>query len=207
MQQLILVRHGETIWNHAGRLQGATNVPLSDAGYVQAAQVAQRLAAEPLDAIYSSDLLRAMLTAQVIAEGRGVAVTEEPRLRQSSRGHWEGLAWAEIAALFPADYAAFQNDPHHTPPGGEPFDQTVARITALLADLARDHPGDATVLLVSHGQILRLLLCIALDIAPERAEMFTFDNAALAELRFTPGGAVIAYLNDTHHLHPAPTRE
>lgn len=205
MHRLILARHGETIWNHTGLLQGATDIPLSDAGRVQAIQLAQRFAQTPLDAIYSSDLLRAMLTAQVIANSHTLAVTGDARLRQSSKGLWEGLTWEQIAARFPAEHTAYYADPvQHTPPNGEPFAQIVARITALLDDLARSHPGDETVLLVGHGQVLRMLICIALGLDPARFRMFTLDNAALAELRYGPGGATLYCLNDTTHLPDSP---
>ena len=98
MLRLILVRHGETEWNAQRRYQGHSDVPLSALGRRQAARAAERLAALKIDAVYTSDLGRALETAEIIAEQRGLEVCAEPRLRELNFGVFEGLTFDEAQA-------------------------------------------------------------------------------------------------------------
>jgi broad specificity phosphatase PhoE len=201
MKHLILVRHGETIWNAEQRLQGQTDIPLSDVGRRQAHQLAARLAGETIDAVVSSDLQRAMDTAVIIAEPHRLTVRADPRLRQSHRGKWEGLTYAEIERLYPGSFH------DTTPPEGESLESVHARVRSWLDDVRRDH-ADQTVLAVSHGHILRVVIALALEIDPVEAWRFETGNAALTEIRFDDAGAVLHRLNDGCHLdraiHRAP---
>jgi broad specificity phosphatase PhoE len=199
MQRLILVRHGETIWNAERRLQGQTDIPLNEAGRQQAQRLANRLAGETIDAATSSDLQRAMDTARIIAEPHCLTVQADPRLRQSHRGKWEGLTYPEIERLYPD---SLHDD---TPPGGELQTAVVARVRSWWDDARRDHAGQ-TVLAVSHGQILRILVAMALEIDPAEAWRFFLNNAALTEFRFDDEGAVLYRLNDVCHLDGAIRR-
>lgn len=201
MKRLILVRHGETTWNLERRLQGASDVPLTVEGRAQAIRLARHLAHEQFAAAYSSDLQRAWYTAQMIAaEQPGLTLIAEPRLREPSKGIWEGKTWREIAASYPEQVAAYQSDRENAPPGAETLSSIVARVSALLDDLRRAHSGDESVLLVAHGQTLRVLICLALEINPERFLNFQMDNTAVSELRQYPTGIVLVRLNDTGHL-------
>jgi broad specificity phosphatase PhoE len=193
MTHLILVRHGETIWNAEHRLQGQTDIPLNDAGRRQAHQLAARLAEETIDAVISSDLQRAMETALIVAGPHQLTVQSDPRLRQSHRGKWEGLTYAEIARLYP------DSAHNSTPPDGEPAESVYARVRSWLDAARRDHAGQ-TVLAVSHGQILRILIALALEIDPAQAWRFETGNAALTEIHFGDAGAVLYRLNDGCHL-------
>ena len=94
---LLLVRHGETAWNAEHRIQGHLDIPLSPSGIQQAARLAKRLAGTPIDAIYSSELVRAWLTAEPLAACVGVPIVAETRLRERSFGIFEGLTLDEIA--------------------------------------------------------------------------------------------------------------
>jgi broad specificity phosphatase PhoE len=200
MQRLILVRHGETVWNAEGRLQGQTDIPLNEAGRRQAHQLAARLAGETIDAAVSSDLQRAMETARIVAGPHRLIVRADARLRQSHRGKWEGLTYAEIERLYP--------DSSHddTPPEGETETAVVARVRSWLDDARRDHAG-RTVLAVSHGQILRILIALALEMDPAQAGRFFVGNAALSEVHFGDAGAVLHRLNDACHLDDAIRRQ
>lgn len=207
MKRLILVRHGETTWNLERKLQGVTDVPLTAEGRTQALRLARHLADEHFDAIYSSDLQRAWITAQLItAEHEPLRINNEPRLREPSKGVWEGKTWREIVAHYPDQVSDYLADREHAPPGAEVLSAIVARVAALLDDLAQAHPNQETVLLVAHGQTLRILICVVLDITPDRFMNFQMDNTAVSELRYYPTGAVLVRLNDTSHLtnnHPA----
>ncbi len=200
MKHLILVRHGETIWNAERRLQGQTDIPLSEVGRRQAHQLAARLAGEAVDAVISSDLQRAMDTAVIIAEPHRLTVRADPRLRQSHRGQWEGLTYAEIEQRYPDSFRG------SAPPEGEAPESIHARVRSWLDDVQRDHV-DQTVLAVSHGHILRILIALALEIDPAEAWRFETGNAALSEVHFSDAGAVLYRLNDGCHLDSAIHRE
>ncbi len=200
MKRLVLVRHGETTWNLERRLQGASDVPLTAEGRAQALRLARRLASEHFDAAYSSDLQRAWITAQLIAAESDLALHADERLREPSKGVWEGKTWDEIVARYPDQVAAYQQDREQPPAGGEKLSSIVARVSALLDDLRARHPNSECVLLVAHGQTLRVLICVALGIDPERFLSFHMDNTAVSELRYYPNGVVLTRLNDTAHL-------
>src|SRR5437660_162408 len=97
MLRLILVRHGVTEWNQAGRYQGHQDVPLSHMGREQARRVAERLRAEPITAAYASDMRRAQETASIIVDGREVELQTTPALREMGFGSWEGLTARDVA--------------------------------------------------------------------------------------------------------------
>lgn len=171
MTVLWLARHGQTDWNASGRWQGQSEVPLNAQGRAQAAALAARLNGTPFEAVYSSDLQRARVTAEIIAQRLGLPLRCDGRLREINHGQWEGLLGSEIPARFPVEWQARERDPLHTPsPGGESPVQVAARVWAAADDIARAHPA-GPVLIISHGFALATLLCRArglpLEIAPE----------------------------------------
>ncbi|MBN1967008.1 MAG: histidine phosphatase family protein, partial [Anaerolineae bacterium] len=116
------IRHGETAWNASGRWQGHAAVPLSDTGLEQARILARYLAQNGprFAALYSSDLLRAMQTAQAIAGALDLPVCPDTRLREVDTGEWQGMTRTEVEAWDAERYAAFQANWHEVPiPGGE----------------------------------------------------------------------------------------
>jgi broad specificity phosphatase PhoE len=137
---LLLVRHGETDWNADGRLQGQTDRPLTDFGRRQARELADELANEELAAVYSSDLSRARETAEIVAERLGLPVVLDPDLREKDWGSWEGLTAVE------RDRVEFV---------GESTEAHQARILRALRRIAERHPGDGSVLVVTHGGSMR----------------------------------------------------
>ncbi len=144
---ILLVRHGETDWNRERRVQGHADRPLNEHGRAQAAALADELADEPLDAVYSSDLARAYETARAVAERHGLEVTVARELRERNFGTWEGLLDTEILARFP--------EAHEGPWGDdETQEQMSERVAAALERIAAAHPG-GQVLVVAHGGPLR----------------------------------------------------
>src|SRR5579871_641611 len=119
MLRLYIVRHGETEWNRDGRVQGHTDVPLSGEGIEQARRVAERLSREPISAVWSSDLARALDTARAIAAPHDLEVHSTPLLRETMLGEWEGLTEPEIVARGDsARFQAWRRDPAvNRPPG------------------------------------------------------------------------------------------
>jgi broad specificity phosphatase PhoE len=137
---LLLVRHGETDWNAAGRLQGQTDRPLSEFGRGQARKLAGELVGEELEAIYSSDLSRARETAEIIGERLGLPVVLDPDLREKDWGTWEGLTSAERDRV---EFAGESTEAHRE------------RILRALRRISELHPGDGRVLVVTHGGSIR----------------------------------------------------
>ena len=139
MTTILLARHGETEWNREERYQGHADPPLNETGRAQAEELAERLAAEPIDAVYSSDLRRAAETAGIVGARLGLPVEHEPGLREIDVGSWQGLTKAQI-------------DGH--PWDGETYEHHAERVTRALREIAARQPG-RTVLVVSHGGSLR----------------------------------------------------
>lgn len=163
--RVLLVRHGQSEWNAAGRWQGQADPPLSDLGREQARLAAAAVGA--IDAIFASDLQRASETALIISEATGVGpVVLEPGLRERDAGEWSGLTRAEIDERYPgwltplADrHAAFQpkrvptGDGERRPPGWEADDALLERALGALARI-HDAVGDGDVLAVTHGGLI-----------------------------------------------------
>ena len=135
MLHLMLVRHGETEWNAQRRYQGQSDVLLSDLGMRQAELIAERLAGQKIDAVYASDLKRALETARVIAGKSGLALLTDPRLRELKFGILEGLTFDEAQARYPQMIAAWIENFNNTPDGAETIEQFNTRIVSLLGDL------------------------------------------------------------------------
>ncbi|KAG2719860.1 hypothetical protein I3760_02G010800 [Carya illinoinensis] len=158
--EIVVVRHGETEWNADGRIQGHLDVELNDSGRQQASAVADRLSREgKISVVYSSDLKRALETAQIIASCCGeLEVIKEPNLRERHLGDLQGLVLREAAKLSPEAYQALSN--HKTdqeiPGGGESLDQLYGRCTSSLERIGRKHKGERVVV-VTHGGVVRSL--------------------------------------------------
>jgi probable phosphoglycerate mutase len=150
--RVLLVRHGQSIWNADGRWQGRADPPLSDLGERQAEDAAVVLGRPgglgPIDRVWASPLRRAHRTAEIVAAGLGLEVAMDPRLQEVDAGEWSGLTRVEIEAQWPGYLAE-----HRRPPGFEPRDELTARALAALDDLVAETPG-ATVLVVTHGGVI-----------------------------------------------------
>jgi len=206
MTRLLLIRHGETTWNAEGRYQGQTDVPLNETGRRQAQALAQRLASEEIDAVYASDLRRALETAKIIAAPHSLPVQEDSRLRELCFGVWEGLSYAEIEEQAPDTLAAWRDAPlDNTPPGGETLTQFSERVQAFLDDVKGNHP-EQTVLVAAHGGTLRAVLCSALGLSPASYWQFRVSNGSLSDVSLYEEGAILNVLNDTAHLEPLSAR-
>ena len=159
--RLLLVRHGQTVWNLQGRYQGRTDVPLTLDGQRQAAALAAQLRAEPIAAVYSSTLQRAYDTARPIAASHGLPVVRDERLNEINQGEWEGLHVSEIARGWPALFAQWERDPLAVRlPGGETLQEVQARVLAVLQEIARAWPRQ-TVCIVAHKVTVAAIRCWA----------------------------------------------
>ena len=201
---IYITRHGETEWNAEQRIQGHTDVPLSERGQEQAQMLADRLAVIPIGAVYSSDLRRAADTARAVLANRPAPppLTLTAELREYHKGIFEGLTPDECERQHPAIYAAsLVNDLDFTPPGGETIRQTSARIDAIVQQVRRAHP-DETVLLVGHGGSLRAALVSLVELPPEANWKFVMHNCSLTRIHThtDPDNAVLHLYNDTSHI-------
>ncbi|MFN8024193.1 MAG: histidine phosphatase family protein [Acidimicrobiales bacterium] len=146
--RLLVVRHGRSEWNTAGRWQGHADIVLDHTGELQAVAAAEVLG--QFDAIWASDLQRALRTAQIVAALLGVGpVRTDPRLREKDVGPWEGLTHAEVEREWPGFLAA-----RRRPDGFEDEDHAAARVLTALDEIGAEHPG-GEVLVVSHGGVIR----------------------------------------------------
>ena len=147
--RLLLVRHGESTWNVAGRWQGQADPPLSELGERQAVAARSAAATDAPDAVWTSDLARARRTAELLAEPHGLTPRADARLRERDVGEWSGLTRAEIEERWPGWLAA-----RRSPTGFEGDEPLAARVLAALRDIAIAAPG-ATVVVVTHGGVIR----------------------------------------------------
>ncbi len=207
MGRLLLVRHGETPWNLDGRLQGSTDVDLSEKGREQARLVGRRLSTTAIDLAYSSNQSRARETAEIILEGRDVEGRDVPlhaipELRERSHGVFEGLTAKERRQRYPDLFAAsLLNNLDFAPTGGETFRQTNRRMAAWAQDF-RDAHLDSTVLVVGHGGTLRAAILGWLDLPDHTTFRFIMANCSLSIIDTYPDNAVLRLYNDTSHLEP-----
>jgi broad specificity phosphatase PhoE len=151
-----LARHGQTAYNREGRFQGHLPVPLDETGRAQARELARRAAGHAFAALWSSPLVRARETAQVISRRIGLPAREDPRLAETDAGDWTDRTFEEVRLEAPERFAGFVGgDPGFSFPGGESFAQHGERVAAALADVER---GPLPALVVCHGVVIRIAL-------------------------------------------------
>jgi broad specificity phosphatase PhoE len=169
MKAFFLARHAESTWNRERRMQGHADPPLTDTGVQQSKDLAQSIQLGSIDAIVSSDLQRALQTAQAIAEPLAIAIDIRTHWREHDMGEWTGLTREEIQRRWPKEYARYRaGDQAMQPGGGESRTRFCERILAARAELDRDFAA-SRVLVVTHRGAIRLLLP---EIKPAHAQMY-----------------------------------
>jgi len=200
MGSIYIVRHGETVWNAEGRIQGHTDVGLSERGKEQARAAARRLSGVHFDVAYSSDMSRTSETALIILGEREIPLHFVPELREYNKGVFEGLTPEEYRQRYPDLFqASLVNDLDFAPPGGETIRQCQARLVGFINMLTKEFP-DGNVLLVGHGGSLRSGIVALLNLPLEANWKFVMHNCALSIIRTYPDNAVLHLYNDTSHL-------
>ncbi|GAB4408445.1 MAG: histidine phosphatase family protein [Anaerolineales bacterium] len=200
--RLIFVRHGESVWNHEGRVQGIADPPLSERGRAQAALVAERLAREfSPAAVYASALQRATETGRIIAARLGLPLHVDARLNEYDIGALTGLTDAEVAEQYPEIRAKWEMDVQWVPiPGEEGLYRFLDRITRAMEDIIAAHPGDAEVVVVTHGGVMALYLGDLIGLNPRQRMPWRFDNASISIVEPEGVRPRIVRLNDTAHM-------
>jgi probable phosphoglycerate mutase len=206
MTRLLLVRHGATGLTAEDRFSGAIGVDLSDEGRWQVGKLAERLARDPLHAVYASPLSRTLETAAILAAPHGLAITQRDGLREISHGHWEGLTRREVEERYGSEYSSWDADPFtFAPEGGESGVSVLARALPVIREIVIGHPGQ-TVLVVSHKATLRLILSSVLgfdargyrdrlDQSPACLNVVVFKDVVRARLML---------FNDVSHYQDQP---
>ena len=200
MSKLLLVRHGDTEANSAERYWGSSDVKLSAAGLRQADGLRRRLATETIDTVYSSDLSRALVTAETIASGRQLEVVTCAELREIDFGKFEGLTFTEVSQLYPEVAKLWvERNPSLEFPGGEKlagFDKRIGKFISRL----KKHSPEETILIVARAGTLRVLMCRLLGIELKHRWQFRLNLGSLSILETYPQGGILTRLNDVSHL-------
>lgn len=200
--RILAVRHGETAWNVDTRIQGHLDIPLNDTGLQQARWLARALAErDEVHAVYASDLSRAQVTAQTIAEAVGLGVTLHQGLRERSFGAFQGRTFAEIEAELPEHARHWrQRTPQWTPPdNGESLVTLRERVLKTVDELAARHVSEQIVL-VAHGGVMDVLYRAATGLDLQAPRTWLLPNTAVNRLLWTPQGLSLVGWADTSHL-------
>jgi broad specificity phosphatase PhoE len=197
--RILLVRHGQTEWNIGARAQGHTDISLDETGLRQSQLLGEAFKGEKIDVVISSDLKRSVQTAEPIAQATGAPLETDARLRERSFGDWEGQDYHLVGEQLHALTERYNLSRLDTrPPHGESMRDVWTRIDPAIQALKKDA---RSIVLVSHGGALALILAkfIGADIEVSRA--FRFANTGVTELHSRPNGSIyIKRYNDTVHL-------
>ncbi|XUX01309.1 MAG: histidine phosphatase family protein [Dehalogenimonas sp.] len=198
--RLILVRHGKTATDNPEKCHGFTDIDLSDEGYRQADQLAERFKGQKIDAIYASTLRRGIETAERIASVHGIKVNSAPELNEVNFGQIEGTTFEEACALFPEVTELWRcGSTKVCFPLGERFLDFVERVNSFVNKL-KSHKDDETVMLVGHGGPYKVLVCTLLGLPVDHYWQFKFDMASVSIIDIFSTGAILGKLSDTSHL-------
>ena len=202
--RLLLIRHGQSEGNAEGRFGGHTATPLSERGRREADATARALAPEKFNAIYSSDLPRAVATATPLAQLTGLEVLSTEAFRERSVGVMEGLSFEEAAAQHPEQYAALlRRDFEHVILGGESYRQMLDRASRELDRIIAAHKGGRVAIFTHTGTIciLTLHLMGALDAPELKPVWISTANCGISRIDLRTDGFVrVLAINDTRHL-------
>jgi len=198
--KFIVIRHGETAWNAEGRIQGHLDSSLNEEGLAQALLLGERLGDEPFDHFYSSDLGRALQTAQPIADRSSKIPMTAQQLRERNLGIFQGLTGKQCEHRYPQDYRLFhRREVDHAMPGGESIRQLNQRVSGFFDEIAARHAGQ-TIVAVTHGGVLDALYRHVMRIPLERPRDFPIYNASLNIVRFSGGRWFLDVWGDISHL-------
>jgi probable phosphoglycerate mutase len=203
---LWLIRHGETAWNAAGRMQGHTDIPLNETGLEQADMLGVRIKTEhqraPFGALWVSDLARARQTAEPASQFTGLPLLLDPELRERNYGILEGLTRAEIAEEQPEASAAIKaRQIDYQIPEGESIRQFAERVDRVLRGIAHRHSGQQ-VLVVCHGGVLDIAWRLATGQGLEVPRDHTLLNASINRIAFDGNAFSMVNWGDVSHLDP-----
>ncbi|MGM0471785.1 MAG: alpha-ribazole phosphatase [Bacillota bacterium] len=198
--ELILVRHGETLWNRESRFQGTADIELSSVGVKQAESLAERFRDWELDMVYASNLQRAFKTAEIVAQLHNIEVEEVAELSEANFGVWEGLTFEEIEEEYGEKLTAWLADPVEVEvPQGENLFQVQQRAKKALREIKQCHQEER-VLVVAHGGTIRALLAELLEMSLSNFWRIEQSNTAVNIVRYYDDDPILSLINCTRHL-------
>ncbi len=198
--KIILIRHGETIWNKQRKCQGFSDIPLNETGKEQAALLATALKSVPLSAVYSSDLVRAKKTGDMVAEQHKLKVVTDARFRELNQGDLEGSSLSDLLADHPDLLKKWLEKPADVKmPGGESMRTLQKRAAKAMKDIIENHL-DETVCVVAHNLCILSIICDSINLDLNNFRKLKMDNASISILKHSGGGLSLITINDTHHL-------
>lgn len=185
---ILAIRHGETAWNKATRIQGQLDIGLNETGLRQADAVGQALAGETVHAVYASDLSRATQTATPLARAKGLAIGPVQGLRERHFGLWQGETYGDIERKYPEDFARWRvREADFAVEGAESLCVLQARMTQTLQDLAQGHKGQ-TIAIFTHGGCLDIVYRLATGLPLQALRTWPISNAVVNRLRYVHSG-------------------
>ena len=204
-KRILLVRHGTTAFNQADLLQGRIDNPLNAKGRAEAERLAARLQDEPIDAFFSSPLLRARETAAIINSRHHRPLTVVDEFSEIDLGDWEGQNYGQVRERYPDVHLLWISDPAYPVPGGESFNAVCARTRRGLEKTLAT--GAQTILIAGHASVNRAILANIMELPAAQARVFRTGNAALSQLLLmeneSRSWAVLDFWNSTSHLEEA----
>lgn len=204
--KLHLIRHGQTAWNREQVFRGGTDVGLDETGRQQARLLAERLRQAGLSAIYSAPLSRARQTAQALADACGLEVRTVHGLDDMRFGRWEGLAHTEVAERFPEKYNLWKTEPWKVEiPGGLALSELDRRTWLALQEIVKASKPDASMAVVTHRVVLKLLVSRMLGLGPEGFWKIKLSPCSLSVFTWQDGRFVMESFNDVCHLREMDT--
>jgi broad specificity phosphatase PhoE len=199
MAELILARHGETVWNVEKIYRGRTDVNLDEVGIKQAELLGEYLSNWEVEAIYSSPLRRAIYTANIIARYQKIAVQVTHGLIDFDYGEWQSLPEQEVKRLYPTLHNEWHNNPHKVKmPGGESLEDVRRRAVEVVNDILSKYQG--SVVLVSHRVVNKVLICSLLGLDNSYFWNIKQDVGGITIFNYVDGRFVLTKHNDTSHL-------
>lgn len=198
--RLFVVRHGITDWARERRFAGWQDIPLSEAGRRQCEAVAHALEGASPAAVCASPLERTRVSGEIIAKPHRLGVALDAAFREMGFGQWEGRLREEVATRFPREWEMWRTAPDRfQPPGGEPLTAVAARVAEGLKELRAEHEG-ATVILITHAIVARLIVLAGLGLGPAR--LWTVDStpAGISELEYRDDWVTVHRMNTLAHL-------
>ena len=198
--ELILVRHGETLYNKENIFRGSAEVPLNERGLLQAKLLAQALAREKLSAIYSSPQFRAKVTAQEIARKQNLPVIEDARLADLNFGDWQGKTLEQVKSQYSLLYQQWLENPSQVEiPGGENLKIVENNIIDLLAELEKNYPT-GKIALITHRLVVKVILVFILGMGEKGFWKLKPEVASISRIEKKADWYVLTSFNQTCHL-------
>ena len=203
MVEIVLVRHGLTLWNRTARIQGISDVELSDEGLRQAKLLAEKFPFDSVDAIYSSDLSRAKSTAQFIADKFNLPVQTDAEFREVNFGVWEGKTFAELEKIDAERVKIFHSSPEKLViEGAETFQQAQVRAMNAIKKLVERHESKdfCRIVVVTHGCVIRTIIAGILEVPLKNLWRIRQFNTGVTAIHTYDNYFTLSLFNSTAHL-------